>query len=534
MNGKRFWIALFMASGRFWFPPMAMATTPGRTVEVAVEPAASDNFYEARGRFWAAGGDDLRGILILLQGTDSDARSQTGSVFWRTFAQREHLGLLGIYFRGEGEPYELAGGGSGAALLKMIEQAAVNIGFDRITRVPLLLAGHSAGAMFAFNFVGWAPERVMAFASIKTGPITANPDPRIALLPGLFIVGDHDEDHRVQAAAGAFAGVHRPAAWALAVEPNTGHEWTGADSALIAIYFHALLSTGEKLGAPARLSGGSVRNLLSPFVVSTGDNRILPDTVWLPDAESANAWARFTKPAQVAALVDRVTTPEDSEVQIEPGILRLEPSEVIQTNDNEIQGSVVVKINRADLAECIFYSADPCLSLDMSPLAQGRYRLNLRLRTEGLAGGVYRTVIHFKAHDQKMTRCETALPLLVRVPSTARTLPGSLYLGVVGRGQVLERTVTIFSDHAQTPCKIRSVKSSNPAFASATPIAPQEKHSKILCKFDGSSALGNQSGHFDLVLEDGGSGIKLTLPFIAFVSKETARSVGEAGHEQQP
>ena len=163
-----------------------------------------------------------------------------------------------------------------------------------------------------------------------------------------------------------------------------------------------------------------------------------------------------------------------------------------------------------------------------------RYRLDLRLRTAGLPGGLYRSIVNVVAYDQKNARCESAVPLLARVPSAVRTTPASLYVGVIDRGEIREQTVTISSDKIQVPLKIRSVKSSNPMFATAAPGVLQPKSSTLVCRFDAAKVAGNQSGHFDLVLDDGASGINLTLPFIAFVLKRTARLVGDTIPGRQP
>ena len=224
-------ILLFMSIVGFYLLLGFYNKALGITSTPSVDPLESDNFYEACGKFWA---DDetseVRGILVLLQGTDSDARRQAESPFWREIARHGHLGLLGVYFRGEDEPYEDASKGSGAALLKMVKQVAASTGLRNLDRVPLLLIGHSAGAMFAFNFTVWAPERVAAFVAVKTGPITPVSIPQPMEVPGLFIVGNHDIDSRVQTAAKVFTGFDfHPTIWSFAVEPNAGHEWTQAD-----------------------------------------------------------------------------------------------------------------------------------------------------------------------------------------------------------------------------------------------------------------------------------------------------------------
>lgn len=530
-------LALF---GGFCLLSRASDAVPGRTTDASVEPSEADNFYEAKSRFWvAAGSSEPRGVLVLLSGTDCDARGKVSDPFWQALARREQLGLLGVYFRGEGEPYESAGGGSGAALIKMVEQVAAATGLAHLTRAPLLLVGHSSGAMFAFNFAGWAPPRTAAFVAVKTGPITVNPDPRFTAVPGLFIVGEHDMDGRVRAAAEAFAGVPHPAAWALAVEPGAGHEWTPADSELVEVYLHALLSrpvlsdNGSQRTDGSALAGGWVRNLSNPLAVNP-DLAASADKVWLPDSTSASAWERFTKPVHVAELLTQVTPAEVSGPTIEPETLRLEESSVASPVPDEIDGSVVIHVERANPSGCTFNTTDRRLNITAVPLEASRYRLEIRLRTAGLGGGLYRSTVNVIARDQTNARCELPVSLLAWVKSAVRLTPPSLYVGVLKRGETCERTVTIPPASNGTSWKVRSIQSSNPLFATAMLGTVRTEGTTLACRFDAKAALGNQSGYFELALEDGASSPHVKLPFIAFVSKRTSQIQGGATHNQHP
>ena len=56
----------------------------------------------------------------------------------------------------------------------------------------------------------------------------------------------------------------------------------------------------------------------------------------------------------------------------------------------------------------------------------------------------------------------------------------------------------------------------------------------LVCRFDAKTALGNQSGCFDLALENGASSLHVKLPFIAFVSKRTAWNHGDITRHEVP
>ncbi len=267
-------------------------------LDTFVEPSAEDNFYEARSRIWMPeDASRLSGILVLLQGTDSDARGMVSDPGWQNFAKTEKLALMGCYFRGDGEPYEQASGGSGEALQKMIEQFSRMNGGNGLSKKPLLLAGFSAGAMYSYNFACWKPDRTLGFASIKSGPISPTSSIAALNVPGLIILGINDEPRRLKSVLEAWS--ESPAAnrrWALAIEPESGHEWTRKCTELVQSYFSSILRVKA---VQKTAEAGEVREISNPGKRCEARSE---SAVWLPNARFARAWSDFTLPTEFAAL----------------------------------------------------------------------------------------------------------------------------------------------------------------------------------------------------------------------------------------
>ncbi|NJK93465.1 MAG: alpha/beta hydrolase [Blastochloris sp.] len=105
--------------------------------------------------------------MVLVPGTDGDARPWLREARWIKYANEENFVLVACYFRGDGaKAYDHAAGGSGQALLNQLDVVRKKQGWPDL---PVLVLGHSAGAQFAFQLARWNPQRVKAYVGIKAG-----------------------------------------------------------------------------------------------------------------------------------------------------------------------------------------------------------------------------------------------------------------------------------------------------------------------------------------------------------------------------
>jgi dienelactone hydrolase len=207
------------------------------------------NFSLAAFRFWLPpGAGVVRGVTVLVPGSNSDGRAQVDDAFWRAFAQRHDLALVGCFFKDHPhenmniEEYARAGEGSGPALLDALRRYSDSSGHPEAAEAPLLLWGISAGGEFNYEFACWKPERVMAFVVNKGGYYFTHLAPAATRkVPGIFFIGADDSDFRKKSIEGIFAINHEAGArWKLVVEPNVGHALGNSDK-LAVDYFEEYL-----------------------------------------------------------------------------------------------------------------------------------------------------------------------------------------------------------------------------------------------------------------------------------------------------
>jgi uncharacterized protein (TIGR03435 family) len=274
----------------------SQASTPAPIVlDYEVVPRA--NFTKAAFRFWSPAYDEpTRAVLLLLPGYNDDGRKNLKDPLWQDFARRNRLALVACFFQGD---YADAPSGSGDALQEALAGFARQSSHPEVASAPLLLYGASAGGQFNYNFVIWKPARVMAFIVNKGGFYNDQPpDPQAYATPGLFFLGLKDQPFRVEAITKIWTdGRQKGALWALAPQPESGHEFSRTPD-LSRIFFQSVLN--------ARMSGDSIAiRAMEERVGWIGDlstheiHPTYPDSLpnlraaWLPDQTFADAWKEF-------------------------------------------------------------------------------------------------------------------------------------------------------------------------------------------------------------------------------------------------
>jgi len=207
-------------------------------------PKLGSNFDVAEFRMWTPNqNDQFTGILVLLQGFNTNAFGLTEDSEWRQFAINENLALVGVNFRTEtSEYYYDAFQGSGNALIESIQQIAEKNNLNYMNELPFLLRGFSAGGVFSFYFSKFKPERVIAFSNLRGGVIidSNNSNQKI---PGLMLIGEHESTGQTILKRLLESEREKGALWSLAVEPNADHFFslTSSDN-LTKAFFSEVLS----------------------------------------------------------------------------------------------------------------------------------------------------------------------------------------------------------------------------------------------------------------------------------------------------
>jgi hypothetical protein len=282
--------------------PATVASSPPLQLDYEVSPR--DNFTKAAFRFWSPPyTQPIRGVIVLVPGINGDGRKMLANPAWQSFALKYRLALVACFLQG-GDYYD-AMRGTGAALLEALKEFAQQSGHAEVFQAPLLLYGESAGGQFDYDFALWKPDRVMAFVVNKGGYYDHDePDSRTCSIPGLFFLGLKDSNLRIQAITGIWTeGRKRGALWALAPQPNSGHEFSKT-AAVARPFFDAVLknrlpddglsSDDAPLMNPMQENQGWVGDLTTHEIhdASTDSEPNLNDA-WFPDENSAAVWKAF-------------------------------------------------------------------------------------------------------------------------------------------------------------------------------------------------------------------------------------------------
>lgn len=176
--------------------------------------------------------DKLKGILVLVPGSNKDGRDLVREHYWQKFAFTHHLALVGCYFKDNANPhpeveeYSKASAGSGTMLLHAIRVLSKEARHREAASAPLLLWGHSAGGQFNYEFTCWRPDLVRAFVVNKGGFYFTKPAPEAAkAIPGIFFIGGKDEPFRETSIRGIFGrDPEGTSNWQLKINADEGHE----------------------------------------------------------------------------------------------------------------------------------------------------------------------------------------------------------------------------------------------------------------------------------------------------------------------
>ena len=286
--------------------PPAPAAKPddGPPVTLDYEVPAQAAFTKAAFRFWCpAYKDSVRGVIVLVPGLDGDGRGMLQAAGWQNLARKYRLALVSCYMMGGN--YYNAPRGTGDALLEAIKNFAGKSGHADVATAPLLLYGESAGGQFNYDFTLWKPERVMAFVVNKGGYYNQDEHgSRMCATPGLFFLGTTDSELRINAITAIWtAGRHLGALWALAPQPNSGHDFSRTPP-MAQAFFDAVLKArlgDESLGSEGPPPMKSMQESqgwlgdLTTHEIRDGSTATEPDhkAAWLPDQASAEAWKAF-------------------------------------------------------------------------------------------------------------------------------------------------------------------------------------------------------------------------------------------------
>jgi len=276
--------------------------TPSPMLDYAVAPGG--NYDKAEFRLWYPdGAGTLRGVVVLVPGSNGDWRAMASDTVWQAFATKNKLALVGCRFtdkphdQGFIEHYVNVSQGSGQALVDAMSAFAAKSNHPELATAPFLMWGMSAGGQYNYEFAAWKPERVVAFVVNKGGIYYSALTPAGTRdVPGILFTGGKDLEFRTNTIVGLFAVNRRAGAlWALAEEPSASHV-IGRSRDLTLMFFDDVLPLRLDPEAPAALrpiaaKSGFIGDLKSKtFQPADGAPAAAGPTAWLPTLRVARAW----------------------------------------------------------------------------------------------------------------------------------------------------------------------------------------------------------------------------------------------------
>lgn len=301
------WCALLGALAIAVCPRLAAAAT----LEHA-EPSGA-NYDVAEFRLWYPdAADTLRGVVLLIPGSNGDGRPMAEDPVWQAFATRHGFAILACRITDKThdqmfiEDYVDVAKGSGQAILNALTALAGRSGHPELAEAPWVSWGMSAGGEVSYEMAMWQPARTIAFILNKGGIYyTALASQAGRQVPGFFFTGETDLAFRKDIIEGIFSVNRRAGAlWAFVEEPGVGHA-VNRSRDLGIMFFDDVIPM--RLPAAASSNGRTELRSIDPAVgfygaldrwtfepVAEAEPPRVP-MAWLPTERTAVAWQKVRR-----------------------------------------------------------------------------------------------------------------------------------------------------------------------------------------------------------------------------------------------
>lgn len=298
-----------MRSLLFWM--LLGASVFAQTTDWDAGPNPTPDLEAAQFRWWVPEGvQQLRGVLVVIPGSNGDARDAVNDAEWRALVSKQSFALMGVrlFKAGRGPAYQGdPDGKTSDTIIRAVAGLAAASGHHEAANAPLAFWGHSAGSNTAERFALHNPRRTICVAGIKGtwGPGEATAQK--CEIPILCTIGKTDNSDWVETSCENYEqGKLNRAVWTLAFHQQEGHG-AGATKPLALAYLDEVIAlrlgspggpafspstvlvkadfTSAWLGDPASLDA-------APFREFQGRKRT---ATWLPGPQTAAAWQTYLK-----------------------------------------------------------------------------------------------------------------------------------------------------------------------------------------------------------------------------------------------
>lgn len=470
--------------------------------EVQIESRTEDNFRYAAVQCWLpANRKEVRGILcIVLHPDGMNGRILKSPEPWWDLASSHGFALVGASFVEPADPTKYwfqANRGSGRALLKALDELADQSGLSALRKSPILIAGVCAAGQFAYEFAGFAPDRIAAFVTIGGGKHDIGLAAKAATTPGLLIAAPDRGDWAVENMLSLFSeGRKSSAPWALSLERIKEYD-AGKSSNLTARFLASVMTYIRKARKVDWGTGDTVilpLDRLSETRAGTLIKRLADGglTCCFPNQATAQTWlANNTEYSMVpsflgVALPVRGTT----QPRIELGRIDLAP---------DGSGTATVKVDISCLpgmADAVAVPAVERLRTEsqISSIGQSKWRARCRLNLTGLPSGAFTTDLPVRfLKDGKLMLGGLTTLLSGTIVGDVQVTPRAITFGSIRIGEY--RSVKIkLASQSNTPIKISKIESDLPDWIAAK--VKTDGHSTVEIQCDAQPPLQSSKKQF--------------------------------------
>lgn len=163
--------------------------------------------------------DTIKGIYAYMHGFGGDSRYIVEDSTMKALVEDIDFALMGVRL----DNMHMDSGIGNSMLDAKIDFSAQS-NHNELIFSPLFFDGYSWGGQWAYHYTEWHHEDVLAFVTMKGGYHDTTYSANAIHVPGYMFIGENDSDYRIENLTNIFLN-HRQfgAVWALAMQPNMGH-----------------------------------------------------------------------------------------------------------------------------------------------------------------------------------------------------------------------------------------------------------------------------------------------------------------------
>mgnify|MGYP001364020739 CR=1 FL=1 len=202
------------------FIPLSLNLLLTQIYDFSDFPTEEESFTTADFRLYIPENiDTIRGIYAYMHGFGGDSRTIVQDSIMIELVKSIDFVLMGV--RLDNMHMD---SGIGNSLIEAKASFANQSNQPELIYSPLFFDGYSWGGQWSYHYTRWRPQDVIAFITMKGGYHDTTYSESAINVPGYMFVGENDLDYRIENLTNIFLE-HRQvgALWALAMEPNAGH-----------------------------------------------------------------------------------------------------------------------------------------------------------------------------------------------------------------------------------------------------------------------------------------------------------------------